>query len=132
MQTAELSLFIIEDDARFRETFMDVMALRGVSVNGAGSGREGIAALAKASPSIIICDVQLPDMHGFDLCRKIKKLSQFKNTPVILLSASAQYNDPRDRVEGLLAGASLFLAKPVTPDYLWSQIESLLGPQHHS
>lgn len=46
---------------------------------------------------------------------------------MILISAATQYNDPRDRVEGALAGAALFLPKPVTMDQLWSEIESLLG-----
>jgi DNA-binding response OmpR family regulator len=125
MKTAEVSLFIIEDDAYFRETLIDVMALRGVAVAGAGSGEEGLAALKKARPSVIIVDVQLPDIHGFDLCRTIKRLEAFKKTPVILLSASTQYNDPRDRAEGLLSGAAAFLAKPITMERLWEEIEVL-------
>ena len=126
MQTAQLSIFIIEDDIRFRETFMDVMALRGVDVRGAGTGAEGLRALQGLAPSVIVCDVQLPDVHGFDLVRRIKRIEALKDTPVILLSASTQYNDPRDRVEGMLAGASLFLGKPIKMDKLWAEIDRLL------
>ncbi|MBI4375553.1 MAG: response regulator [Elusimicrobia bacterium] len=124
--TAEISIFIIEDDPHFRETFIDVMALRGIQVNGAGSGREGLQGLMGQRPSAIILDVQLPDIHGFELCRRIKKLEAFRHTPVIFISASAQYNDPRDRVEGVLAGAALFLPKPITMERLWTEIEPLL------
>ncbi len=126
MQTAEMSLFIIEDDAYFRETLIDVMSLKGVKVEGAGSGAEGLAALRNARPSVIILDVQLPDVHGFELCQIIKRSEEFKRTPIILLSASAQYNDPRDRAEGLLAGATMFLPKPITMEKLWAEIEDLV------
>jgi two-component system OmpR family response regulator len=126
MKTAELSVFIIEDDPRFRETFIDVMALRGIAVHAAGTGIEGLAALRERKPSLIILDVKLPDIHGFDLCRAIKRQESLKGVPVILLSASTQYNDQRDQVEGLLAGASLFLSKPITMDKLWAEIETLL------
>ncbi len=124
---SEVSIYIIEDDARFRETFIDVMALRGVEVQGAGSGEEGLRALRERKPAVIIVDVQLPDIHGFDLCKRIKRMEAFKKTPVILISASTHYNDPRDRVEGLLAGASLFLPKPITMERLWGEIEGLLA-----
>jgi DNA-binding response OmpR family regulator len=127
MKTAQLSVFIIEDDARFRETFMDVMALRGVDVRGAGTGAEGLRALQGMQPSVIVCDVQLPDVHGFDLVRKIRRIESLKDTPLIFLSASTQYSDPRDRAEGLLAGASLFLPKPIKIDKLWAEIDRLLN-----
>ena len=126
MKTAQLSMFIVEDDARFRETFIDALSLRGVEVRGAGSGAEGLRSIEGFNPSVIVLDVQLPDVHGFDLCRLIKRIEAFKDTPVIFLSASPQYNDARDRAEGLLAGASLFLPKPITMDRLWAEIEVLL------
>ena len=129
MKTAELSMFIIEDDPHFRDTFMDVMALKGVNVQGAGSAVEGLRLLQEARPSVIVLDVQLPDIHGFDLCRRIKRMEPFKNTPVIFISASTKYNDKRDRAEGLEVGAAAFLPKPITMDRLWAEIELLLKRQ---
>lgn len=130
MKTAAACLFLIEDDSHFRETIADVMSLRGVEVLGAGSAQEALRALERLDPSVkiaaIISDVNLPDGHGFELCRRIKRMEAFKKTPVIFLSASAQYNDPRDRVEGLLAGATVFLPKPIKMERLWSEIEPLL------
>lgn len=120
-------MFIIEDDDHFRETFIDVMSLKGVEVTGARTGDEAIKALRLSKPSIIIMDVQLPDVHGFDLCRKVKKLDSQKDTPVIFVSASTRYADPRDRVEGLLAGAEQFLPKPITVEKLWGEIEIVLN-----
>ena len=125
--TGEVSIFIVEDDAHFRETFIDVMALKGVEVAGARNGDEAIKALKKSKPSVIIMDVQLPDVHGFDLCKRVKRLAGHAQTPVIFVSASSQYNDPRDRAEGMQAGGSQFLSKPITVERLWTAIEGVLG-----
>ena len=122
----ELFIFIIEDDTHFRETFADVMALRGVKVRGAGTAEEGLQALQSQTPSVIVVDVRLPDMHGFDLCRRLRRTPGLQGAPVVLLSGVSRYNDPRDRVEGLLAGAAAFLVKPITIEDLWAQICAVL------
>ena len=126
-----VSLFIVEDDAHFRETFIDAMWLRGVDVQGAGAGFEGLRALQDlppaSRPNLIILDVKLPDLHGFELCKRIKRIEAYKDTPVLFVSASAQYNDPRDRVEGLLAGAVGFLPKPISVEKLWTEISHILS-----
>ena len=125
--TRAITLFIVEDDLHFRETFIDVMSLRGVDTFGAGSAGEALFALRTMRPSVIILDVKLPDIHGFELCRRLRRFEHLQKVPIIMISASTQYNDPRDRVEGVLAGAALFLSKPITMDQLWSENESLLG-----
>jgi DNA-binding response OmpR family regulator len=120
-------MFIVEDDDHFRETFIDVMSLKGVEVQGARNGDEAIKALKQAHPSVIIMDVNLPDVHGFDLCKRVKRLEGHQDTPVIFVSASTKYSDPRDRAEGMLAGAAQFLPKPISVERLWSAIETVLG-----
>jgi CheY-like chemotaxis protein len=124
---SKLFIYLIEDDPHFRETFLDVMSLRGVEAKSASCGAQALRDLEILRPSIIIIDVRLPDLHGFDLCRLIRRIKDFKKTPIILISASFRYNDPRDQVEGLLAGASLFLSKPMTMENLWAEIDSLLN-----
>lgn len=120
------AMVIVEDDDHFRETFIDVMSLKGVEVTGARNGDEALKALKQARPSVIIMDVQLPDVHGFDLCKRVKRLEGYKDTPVIFVSASSQYSDPRDRAEGMLAGASQFLPKPIAVEKLWAEIEGVM------
>ena len=132
LTAGDSKMFIVEDDDHFRETFIDVMSLKGVEVTGARNGDEAIRALKQAYPSLIIMDVQLPDMHGFDLCRRVKRLEGHRDTPVIFVSASTQYSDPRDRAEGLLAGASQFLPKPISVEKLWSEIERVLQTRRPS
>lgn len=128
--TDELELFIVEDDAHFRETFIDVMGLKGVRVEGSSTACAGLRDLRSRRPDVIILDVQLPDMHGFELCKRIKRMDDFKKTPVIFVSADTRYSDPRDRVEGAIVGASAFLPKPITVDKLWGQITGVLAEAH--
>ena len=119
-------MFIVEDDDHFRETFIDVMSLKGVEVQGARNGDEAIKALKQAHPSVIIMDVNLPDVHGFDLCKRVKRLEGHQDTPVIFVSASTKYSDPRDRAEGIQAGGAQFLPKPISVERLWSALEAVL------
>ncbi len=124
---AKVSIFIVEDDAHFRETFVDVMSLRGIEARAAASAAEAMALLEGHAPSLIVIDAQLPDMHGFDLCRRLRRREDLRRTPILLLSAAPQYNDPRDRIDGIVAGASSFLTKPVTMERLWAEIEALVS-----
>jgi DNA-binding response OmpR family regulator len=123
---AGLSLFIVEDDDHFRETFIDAMSLSGVKVEGTRTGYEAIKALGKALPGAIIIDLQLPDIHGFDLCRILKRSERLKKVPVVFITASSQYNDPRDRAEMFLSGAASFLAKPVSMEAIRDEIGRIL------
>jgi len=120
-------MFIVEDDDHFRETFIDVMSLKGVEVAGARNGDEAIKALKQSTPAVIIMDINLPDVHGFDLCRRVKRLENQKDTPVIFVSATTKYSDALDRAEVLQAGAAQFLPKPISVEKLWSAIESVLA-----
>jgi len=123
-------MFIVEDDDHFRETFIDVMSLKGVEVSGARNGDEAIKALKQAHPAVIIMDINLPDVHGFDLCKRVKRLDGYQDTPVIFVSASTKYSDPRDRAEGIQAGGAQFLPKPISVERLWSAIEAVLSRPH--
>ena len=122
--TTKTSILVIEDDPRFRESLIDAMSLKGFTARGVGSGAEALKAIDTLAPSLIIMDVQLPDRHGFDLCRQIKRSLRLKRVPIVFLSA--RFTEPGDRVEGLMAGAEAYLCKPVSMDTLWSEIQYLL------
>lgn len=125
LSTAQATILVIEDDPHFRETLTDAMALKRLRVRGASTGAEGIRLAQSEVPSLILMDVQLPDAHGFELCRRLKRLPQLKDVPIIFLSA--RYTEPADRAEGLLAGADAYLSKPVNIDVLWEEVNYLLS-----
>lgn len=118
------SILVVDDDSHFRETLMDALGLKSFKVQTAESGTVALKALEKATPSLILLDVQLPDMHGFELCRMLKKSTRLKNVPVVFLSA--KYVEPADRAEGLLAGADAYLSKPLNLEALWDEVRYLL------
>lgn len=118
------SILIVDDDGHFRETLSDALSLRKLDVQSATSGAEALKSLEKSTPSLILLDVQLPDIHGFDLCRILKRSTRLRGVPVVFLSA--KYTEPVDRAEGLLAGADAFLSKPVSLEALWEEVRYLL------
>jgi len=120
----ELSILIIDDDRHFRETLTDALSLKAFRVQAAASGKGALQALEKTTPALILLDVQLPDMHGFELCRMLKKSTRLKDVPVVFLSA--KYVEPADRAEGLLAGAEAYLSKPLNLEALWDEVRYLL------
>lgn len=125
MTTAtQTSVLLVDDDAHFRETLADAMALKDVRVESAGSVADARLALARALPSVILLDVQLPDVSGIELCRQLKRDPRTKGVPVVLLSA--KYTEPADRAEGLLTGADAYLSKPINIDALQEEIRYLV------
>jgi len=77
------SILVVDDDDHFRETLSDAMALQDAEVHGATPCGEAMTRLRTGkAPSIILLDVQLPDMHGFDFCRMLKRSSRYRDIPV--------------------------------------------------
>lgn len=122
----KMHILIVDDDKNFIDTLEDGLKLKNVDVEitVAESAREAIEALAASVPSLIILDVQLPDMHGVEFMRTIKDTARLKNVPVIFISA--KYTEPADRSEAMLAGGGSFFSKPVDIDELWTEIKYLL------
>ncbi|MDP2866442.1 MAG: response regulator, partial [Elusimicrobiota bacterium] len=116
----------VDDDKNFIETLEDGLKLKSAEseIRVAKSAREALDALAAAEPSVIILDIQLPDMHGVEFLRVIRQSERLKKVPVIFISA--RYTEPADRSEAMLAGAGAFFSKPVDLEELWKEIKYLL------
>ena len=125
MTTAtQTTVLLVDDDAHFRETLTDAMSLKDVRVESAGSVADARLALSQGLSSVILLDVQLPDVSGVELCRQLKRDPRTKGVPVVLLSA--KYTEPADRAEGLLTGADAYLSKPINIDALQEEIRYLV------
>ena len=90
----------------------------------ANSGIEGIDTARKVQPDTILLDIIMPQMDGFDVCRKLKADESTKHVPIIMLTAIR--TDSESRVKGLEFGADAFLAKPIEPNELSAQINVML------
>ncbi|WP_300299484.1 PleD family two-component system response regulator [Ferrovibrio sp.] len=89
----------------------------------AGSGPEALDAVASQKPDLILLDVMMPGMDGFEVCRRLKADPEAAHIPVIMVTA---LGDPEDRVQGLSAGADDFLTKPVDDTAMFARVRSLL------
>ncbi|WP_320009373.1 response regulator transcription factor [Maridesulfovibrio sp.] len=120
------SILVIEDDADIQQLLSEYLAGFGYTVHSEGSPEKGLSAFKSLSPDLIILDVMLPGMNGFEVCRRIRQDSQ---VPVIMLTARG---DVMDRVAGLEIGADDYLPKPFEPRELVARIQSILRRSQQS
>ncbi len=113
-------ILTVEDDERIRSAVKLALEDEGWTVDEAGSGEEAIDLFAGVAPDVVLIDIMLPGIDGFELCRVIRRTS---DVPVIMVTAR---NDTHDVVAGLEAGADDYLTKPFQPKELSARIRALL------
>ena len=106
------SLLFIEDDDAIRLALSLALEDEGYEVREAEDGKSGLAAFAEREPDLVLLDLRLPDMSGFEVCRNLRATSI---VPIIIVTAQA---DTYDLVAGLEAGADDYVTKPVVPKEL--------------
>jgi len=102
-------ILVVDDEPTWLQILTQFLTSRGYAVVTAGSGTEALRALSGFTPDLILSDVRMPDMNGFELLESIKKLPATKSTPVVFLSAIDDY-DARKIAKEL--GAMDYLVKP--------------------
>jgi len=110
----------VEDDERIRTAVKLALEDEGWTVDEAGSGEEAIGLFHRALPDVVLIDIMLPGMDGFELCRTLRRNS---DVPIVMVTAR---NDTHDVVAGLEAGADDYLTKPFAPKELSARIRALL------
>ena len=121
---AKRKVIIVDDDRDTREMLTLALELEGYDVTQAANGLRLISSLHVDQPDLIILDVMMSWIDGFELCRSIKKNEQFKDIPVIFLSARKSGEDHR---QGLEAGATEYFTKPVAVERLMARVRELIG-----
>ena len=117
-------LLFIEDDDQIRLALRLALEDEGYSVAEAGTGSQGLASFDRDEPDLVLVDLRLPDIQGFDVCRQIRARSI---VPIIIVTAQT---DTHDLVAGLEAGADDYVTKPVVPKELAARIRALLRRAH--
>jgi PAS domain S-box-containing protein len=117
------NILIVEDSRTQAEVLERLLLDQGYTVTVARNGREGLAKARDLMPDLVVSDIVMPEMTGFELCREIKNDPRLKAIPVILLTSM---NDPKDVIRGLESRADNFLTKPYDPDYLLMRIRQML------
>lgn len=121
---ARTTILIVEDSPTQALKLEQALASQGFPVRVSVNGRQAVRALEEALPSLVITDIHMPEMDGYELCRRIKDHPQWRDLPVILLTS---LSDPQDILMGLECGADNFIVKPYTDAFLLSRIEYVVA-----
>ena len=114
------TILVVEDEASIAETIVYALQTEGFAPLWKTTGREALAALAGAPVALVVLDVGLPDLSGFDVCREMRRTT---TVPVIFLTARSS---EVDKVVGLELGADDYLAKPFSPRELTARVRAIL------
>jgi two-component system cell cycle sensor histidine kinase/response regulator CckA len=119
----QVEILIVEDSPTQAQQLRYFLEQHDFQISLAGNGKEALALLAKHKQEIVISDIIMPEMDGYELCRQIKADERLKNIPVILVT---RLSEPRDVIRGLECGADNFITKPYDEKFLLSRIQYLI------
>ncbi|NPV76755.1 MAG: response regulator [Anaerolineae bacterium] len=115
----------IEDDPEMVELVTLILNRRGIEIRGALNGRHGLDLIAQDPPDLILLDLMMPGLDGWDVYHQLKASSKTRSIPVIIITAKAQ---PIDRVLGLsIAKVDAYISKPFRPQELLESVELVLS-----
>ena len=115
---------IVEDNEKNLELFIAVLGtLPNLEILKSITGKEGLKLIQSTNPDIILLDIQLPDINGTDICRQLRKLKQFKKTPIIAVTSFAMKGD-KERI--LEAGFNDYISKPLKIANFREKIQNLI------
>ena len=119
-------ILVVEDSLTQAKRLERVLRENGFAVRVARDGQAGLDAAREQRPTVIITDVMMPRMDGFELCQHLKTDPALKEVPVVVLTS---LSDPRDIIRGLHCGADNFLTKPYSEEYLLRRLRHILSNQ---
>jgi len=120
-------ILVIEDEEDVVRVVTKMMTSRGHQVRTARDGIEGLAEIAADPPDVIIVDLNLPKMDGFEVCRRVKSDPATRQVPIVMMTAAYLSLDDADR--GTSLGADEYVVKPFLRDVLVHNVERLLRPR---
>ncbi|MFT4534521.1 MAG: CheY-like chemotaxis protein [Saprospiraceae bacterium] len=117
-------ILVIEDNRSIRENLEELLTLSNYYVITAKNGKLGIEAIQKQLPDLIICDVAMPEVDGYQVLDYVKSKSKTTKIPFVFVTSSAQKGEIE---KGVLSGATSYLTKPYHTEDLLETVERLLG-----
>ncbi len=123
----ENTILIVDDEAHIRillEESLADLGDEGVQLLTASNGREALDSIRAHRPKLVLLDVMMPELNGFDVCTAVREDPALSDTYIIILTAKGQESD---RLRGLAAGANEFVTKPFDPDDILARARAILG-----
>ena len=122
----DIEILIVEDSPTQAERLRRLIQSLHYKARVAANGQLALAAIRERKPHLVLSDIVMPEMNGYDLCRAIKADPTLRDIPVILVTS---LNDPKDIIRGIECGADNFIRKPYAEDYLLNRISHMLMNQ---
>ncbi|MGH7445846.1 MAG: response regulator transcription factor [Longimicrobiales bacterium] len=126
---SETKILIVDDDPNSRDIVQTFLESRGYQVATAEDGQEALAKLEELKPGLVLLDVMMPGMDGWEVARVIKNHPDFGRTRVVMLTARSDFSD---KTEGLRAGADDYIVKPIRLEELAERVEKNLAVREKS
>jgi DNA-binding NarL/FixJ family response regulator len=120
-------LLLVDDEPGLREAVQAYLEDSGFTVNVASNAREGLELAKQKLPDLVITDIMMPQVDGYQFLKQLREEPQFKTLPVIFLTARGMTSD---RIQGYNAGCDAYLSKPFDPDELVAIVGNLLEKQN--
>jgi CheY-like chemotaxis protein len=120
-------ILVIEDNADIRENTAELLELKGHSVISAESGHCGLEEVRNSSPDLILCDIQMPEMNGYEVLRQIQADTLTAKIPFVFLTANAE---KREMMAAMELGIAGYIRKPFEPHELYAIIQKCLSTAH--
>jgi DNA-binding response OmpR family regulator len=121
--TDQAKILIVDDSADIVEVLADFLEAKGYAICTAGTGPEALAQIERERPDLVLLDVMMPDMTGYEVCRRIRENPATVFLPIVMLTAM---DANVERINGIEAGADDFLSKPPNQPELLARVRSLI------
>jgi len=122
MSEQKSAVLIVDDNASARETLVDALEAEGYELHQAGDGPEALERAATVKPDVILLDVMMPGMDGFEVCRRLRAAQDLAEVPVLMVTA---LEDRGSRLKGIEAGADDFISKPFDRPELRARVRTI-------
>jgi len=120
MSSTEVTVLVVEDEEKYRRLLVTNLKLEGYAVTPAATGQEALQVLYEREPDLILLDLRLPEVDGFELCRRFRQIT---STPILVLTA---LNTEADLIHALDLGADDYMTKPFSLQELLARIRALI------
>jgi twitching motility two-component system response regulator PilH len=117
------TVLIVEDSIVQREMITDLLKSSGLTVTHASDGVEALDAIQSTPPDLVVLDIVMPRMNGYEVCRRLKSDPKTQNVPIVMCSSKGE---EFDRYWGMKQGADAYIAKPFQPTELVGTVKQLL------
>lgn len=117
-------VLIVEDELNITESLTFLLSREGFDVSSCANGAEAIKSVGDTSPDVLILDVMLPGLDGFEIIRRLRADDEYQNLPILVLSAKGQR---RDRQTAETSGADMFMPKPFSNCEVVEAVKKLAG-----